>query len=102
MKHSLYFVNPRSQRVEIRFGVVGSQRGAGGGGNSEAFHGGLRAMVPGADGDAVHVEQSADVMRMHAVERETEAIGYPLGTMARAKDRATLDNEFIETLKQRQ
>ena len=37
-----------------------------------------------------------------AVERETEAIGYPLGTMARAKDRATLDNEFIETLKQRQ
>src|SRR5919106_1766461 len=52
----------RRERVDLAFGVVEGERGPRGGGNPEPVHHRHRAMVAGAHGDAVEVQERADVV----------------------------------------
>ena len=63
---------PLRERVELLAGVEAGERGAGGGRDAEALHHRLRAVVPGAHGDALAVEDRADVVRVDALEHEGE------------------------------
>jgi SanA protein len=71
-------VEPLDQAVDLFAGRVGAEAGAGGGGDPEAFHQRLRAVVPGADSDTVAVEDLGDVVGVDSVDFEgdrPEAIG---------------------------
>src|SRR5439155_16713681 len=57
--------------VEVEAGAVRRR-------DAELRHQRLAAVVPGTDGDAVHVEDLRDVVRMHAVEIERKDAGAPL------------------------
>ncbi len=70
---------------EIDFGgrVVEVEAGAGAGGDSEAVVEGPGAVVAGADGDALLVEQLGDVVRVWLVEREADEAGAVVGSAGR-------------------
>src|SRR6478736_9170518 len=64
-------------RQSINFfpGVVEAERGARGGGNAEAQHHRLCAVVPGADGDAFLIEDRADVVGVNVLYDKGEHAG---------------------------
>ena len=57
-------VQPGGKRVDFRWHRVQSEGGARGAGHAEAAHQRFRAMMPGAHGDTLAVQQGCDVMRM--------------------------------------
>ena len=61
---------PATSASMSSYGVVERQRGSGGGGELKAVHHRLRAMMTGADRDALPVQDGADVVRMHAIDYE--------------------------------
>src|SRR5215217_51367 len=62
--------NSVGQGVDVVVAGVHVERGAGGGRDAVAADDGPRAVVPDADGDAVVVEDLADVVRVDAVDGE--------------------------------
>src|SRR6202050_3161699 len=66
----LHFAEAGDQRVDSLFGVVESDRGARGGGYAEPLQHRLRAVMPGAHGDALAVEDGAHIVRVHAFQHE--------------------------------
>src|SRR5919205_1038206 len=60
----------RDEGVHLFPGVVEGEGGAGRGRDAEVLHDGLRAVVAGADGDALLVEDGAHVVRVHLVDDE--------------------------------
>src|SRR5204863_509628 len=67
-----HFVKLIEQSGRVFTRVVKRERSAGGGGDVEKLHHRLRAMVAGADGDALLVEYRADVVRMNALDSERQ------------------------------
>jgi hypothetical protein len=61
------------QEVHFVVGIVQVKARPGGGFGEEALMEGLGAVVPGADGDALLVQDLGDIVRMHA--RECERYG---------------------------
>src|SRR3954452_574215 len=78
------------QAVDVVAGRVHRDRGARGGGNAEPRHEDLRAVVPGADADALAAEDLGDVVRVHSLHREGDAAA-ALVEPARAVDGEALD-----------
>ncbi len=77
------------QQVDFGRRVVEVEAGPGAGGDAEAVVERPRAMVAGADGDALLVEQLGDVVRVGLVEREAHEAGAVLGR--RAEDLQAVD-----------
>ena len=65
------------QRVDLVASVVHRQRCARGRGHAEAIHDRLRAVMTGADGDALAIHDRPDVVRVHPVEHERQDAGLP-------------------------
>ena len=76
---------PVDQAVDLLAGRVDAEAGAGRGGDAEAVHQQLGAVVAGADGDAVAVEDLGDVVGVDALELEGDR-AEPLGAARRAED----------------
>jgi predicted enzyme related to lactoylglutathione lyase len=60
------------ETVDFLGGGVDAEAGAGGGGDAEAVHQRLGAVVAGADGDAVAVEDLRDVVSVDSLQLEFE------------------------------
>ena len=90
MRWNILWASPRQETEVVDFLalVVEGQRHARGAGHAHALHGGLRAVVAGADGDAVAVEDGAEVVRVDAVEHEGDGGGALLGPADQAHARA--------------
>ena len=78
-ENPLNLVEPAHQRLDIRFIAVRREARARGRGDAEQVHQRLRAMMAGADRDALVVQYGADVVRMNPVEREADDSGAVLG-----------------------
>src|SRR5215216_1023690 len=81
LNHLLY---GGGQPVHLLLRVVEGEGGAGGGGDAEVLHDGLRAVVAGADGDDLLVEDGAHVVRVYLVDDE----GHHARLLARRADDA--------------
>src|SRR6476659_8193982 len=57
-------LDPADQRVDIRLIAIEPEARPRGGGHAERVHQRLRAVVAGADGDVLFVEDGAEVVRM--------------------------------------
>src|SRR5918993_3118651 len=67
-----HFPHRGGEAVNLLLRVVEGEGGAGRGRHFEVLHDGLRAVVAGADGDALAVEDGAHVVRMHLFDDEGE------------------------------
>ena len=67
-EHLLHAGEARDQAVDVVARGVDGERGARRGGDAEALHQHLRAVVPGAHAHALAPEDLGDVVRMDAVE----------------------------------
>src|SRR5271167_2408801 len=83
-EHFLDFIDAAHQSVNFLVSIIASQSGAGGGGDAEAVHQGLGAVMAGADGDSFLVEHGADVVRVDAVEHERDGPGALFGSADQA------------------
>src|SRR5262249_21877105 len=97
-EHLLHLVNPSHQGVDLLARVVEGKGCAGGGWDAEAFHERLCAVMAGADGDALFVQDRADIVRMNAVEDEGDSPGALLGRadQANARNRGELLGRVFE------
>src|SRR5437763_378748 len=77
-----------NERVDFAESVVEGERSAGGGGYVEEIHHGLGAVMAGADGNALAVEQRADIVRVYAFHDE----GENARLLARGADQAQAGN----------
>ena len=75
------------QGVHFPGGVVEGERGAGGGGDTETSHQRLGAVVADADGDALGIEEGADVVGVHAVHGKGNHRDPPGGVAVQAHPR---------------
>src|SRR5207247_8074370 len=71
-KKLLHPANTVCQSIQFRFRVIQRQRRSGRCRHTKPFHDGLRAVMAGPDGDAVAIEDGADVMWMHALEHKRD------------------------------
>ena len=78
-------VQALDQPVDLLGRRVDAEAGAGRRGDAEAVHQRLRAVVAGADGDAVAVEDLGDVVGVDALELERDRAD-ALGAAGRAED----------------
>src|SRR5438128_3215675 len=69
-KKLLQPANTVCQSIQFRFRVIQRQRRSGRCRDTKPFHDGLRTVMSGPDGDAVAIEDGADVMWMHALEHK--------------------------------
>src|ERR1044072_475133 len=67
-----YFLDRFRQDIDFLLRVVEGKRSARSRGNLETLHDWLRAMMAGANGDALLIEDSANVVRMNIVDRERD------------------------------
>src|SRR5690606_12771314 len=71
--------DPAQQRGDIVFVAVESEAGSCGGRDAEALHQWLRAVVAGANGDVLFVQDGPEIVRVNAVEREADDAGAVVG-----------------------
>src|SRR5208283_6226325 len=64
--------NRGGEPIDLLERVVERERGASGGGNFEELHHRHGAMVAGPNGDAVLVENGAEIVGMHALDHERD------------------------------
>ena len=83
------------QEVDFGGGVVEVETGPGTGRDSEAVVEGPSAMVAGADGDALQVEELRDVVRVRLVERKADEASAVIRVGAEDVETVDLTESFI-------
>ena len=83
------------QEVDFGGGVVEVETGPGTGRDSEAVVEGPSAMVAGADGDALQVEELGDVVRVRLVERKADEASAVIRVGAEDVETVDLTESFV-------